>query len=110
MKLTFDDIPKAVEMLIQETVSLKEMVAELKNQCANKPDDSPLDIEEAAGFLNLAIPTVYSLVHRRQLSFMKRAKKLYFYKKDLLDYLNAGRVKTQSEIEMDAFECLKTKK
>lgn len=107
MKLSFDDIPKAVEILIQETLALKEMVSELRSQHTDQPDDFPLDIQEAARFLNLAIPTMYSLVHKRKIIFMKRGKKLYFYKKDLHDYLNAGRVKTHKEIDRDAFECLK---
>jgi len=52
--------------------------------------------------LNLSIPTVYSKVSRNELPVMKRGKRLYFSKLELLEYLKGGRKKSVAEIEAEA--------
>lgn len=74
----------------------------------NTPDQAPeapdklLTIDEASIFLRLAKPTIYSMCSRGKIPYMKRAKKLYFSKDELMIYLKAGRVRTNTEIEADA--------
>jgi excisionase family DNA binding protein len=71
----------------------------------NAPCDTPeqlLTIQEAASYLNLSIPTVYSKVSRNELPVMKRGKRLYFSKLELLEYLKGGRKKSVAEIEAEA--------
>jgi len=65
-----------------------------------------LTIKQAAEFLNLSVPTVYSKVSRGELPVMKRSKRLYFSKAELLDYIKGGRKKTNSEIESEALQSL----
>lgn len=69
-----------------------------------------LNIQEAAKFLNLAVPTIYSKVNRREIPFIKRSKKLYFSKEELTDYLKKGRVKTNEELLSEAHTFIKRKK
>jgi excisionase family DNA binding protein len=52
--------------------------------------------------LGLSAPTMYSKVSRGELPVMKRGNRLYFSKKELLEYLKAGRKKTNAEIEAEA--------
>jgi excisionase family DNA binding protein len=64
-----------------------------------KPEQPELmTIDEASSFLRLAKPTVYTLCSRGKLPYMKRAKKLYFYRSELLDYLRFGRAKAAYEL------------
>jgi excisionase family DNA binding protein len=63
-----------------------------------------LTVQEAANYLNLSVPTIYSKVHNGELPVMKRTKRLYFSNKELLEYLKAGRIKTNSELEKEAAE------
>ena len=65
-------------------------------------NDSFLTVQEAADFLNLTTPTIYSKVSRGELPFMKRSKRLYFSKEELLNYVKAGRQQTNAEIESEA--------
>jgi excisionase family DNA binding protein len=60
-----------------------------------------MTIDEACLFLNLAKPTIYSLTSKRKIPFIKKGKKLYFKKMDLEAWLNEGKKKTFSEIEME---------
>ncbi|MFK2818990.1 helix-turn-helix domain-containing protein [Flavobacteriaceae sp. LMIT009] len=66
-----------------------------------------LDINEASAFLNLAVSTIYSKVSKKELPYMKRGKRLYFSKTELLDYIKGGRKQTVSEIETEVHSYLK---
>jgi len=59
-------------------------------------------IQEAAKFLSLTVPTIYSKVSKGELPVMKRSKRLYFSRTELLEYLKAGRKKTLAEIASEA--------
>jgi excisionase family DNA binding protein len=69
-----------------------------------------LNIQQAAKFLNLSVPTVYTKVSQKELPFMKRSKRLYFSKQELIQYLKKGRRKTKEEIEAEAVNSLKKRK
>jgi len=64
--------------------------------------DQLLTIHEAAEFLSLTVPTMYSKVSKGELPVMKRSKRLYFSRNELLEYLKAGRKKSNAEIEQEA--------
>ncbi len=68
----------------------------LKNSClsaptATKGDLDLLTVEQAAEFLHLSVPTIYGLISKGEIPVMKRSKRCYFTKADLLDYLKHGR-------------------
>lgn len=65
-------------------------------------EDEFLTTEETAKFLSLAVSTIYALNHKGELPVMKRGKRCYFSKKELLDYLRKGRSKTLKETEEEA--------
>jgi excisionase family DNA binding protein len=66
-----------------------------------------LTVQEAAAFLNLAVPTVYALCSRREIPHIKKRKRLYFAKAELLAWLQAGKQKTNTEIQAEAGNYLK---
>lgn len=68
----------------------------------NEPKDELLTVQEAAQFLKLTVPTIYSKVSRNELPVMKKGKRLYFSQKELLEYLQTGRKKTNTEIAAEA--------
>lgn len=79
----------------------------LKNntQESKTPTEQPeqlLTVQEAAQFLNLTVPTIYSKVSKGELPVMKRSKRLYFSSTELMEYLKEGRKKSNAEIEAEA--------
>lgn len=72
--------------------------------------DQLLTIQQAADFLHLSVPTLYSKVSKRELPNMKRGKRLYFSQNELVEYLKQGRKKTTGEIEAEAEAYLSNKK
>lgn len=101
-KITFDQLPKAVMMLIKEVSDLKSLLLEKRDQQASEIQEQPLTVPEAAKFLNLSVATIYSKVSKSELPVLKRGKRLYFSNTELMDYLKAGRKKSNREIDAEA--------
>lgn len=70
----------------------------------SKQDDQHLTVKEAASFLNITVPTLYSKNSRGELPSCKPqgSKRLFFLKSDLIEYLKQGRRKTTFEIKTEA--------
>ncbi len=66
------------------------------------PPEQLLTVQELAKFLSLSVPTIYSKVSKGELPTMKRGKRLYFSRTELMDYLKAGRKKSNTDIEAEA--------
>ncbi|MDP8217633.1 MAG: helix-turn-helix domain-containing protein [Candidatus Theseobacter exili] len=109
--LTFDRLPEAVTMLTKEVSELKKLL--LNNNNKQQSIESPeqlLTVQEAAQFLNLTVPTIYSKVSKGELPVMKRSKRLYFSSIQLLDYIKKGAKKSNAEIEAEAERYLSNSK
>jgi len=94
-------IPEIRQLFRQEL----ETYFEANKQPEQTPTDQPeqlLTIQEAAEFLSLTVPTMYSKVSKGELPVMKRSKRLYFSRTELLEYLKDGRKKSNAEIEQEA--------
>ena len=100
--LTFDQLPKAVTMLTKEVSELKRLLIEKQERPTTDQPEQLLTIQEAAEFLSLTVPTMYSKVSKGELPVMKRSKRLYFSRTELLDYLKDGRKKSNAEVEQEA--------
>lgn len=70
--------------------------------------EEPLTVQDAAHFLSLSVPTIYSKVSKGELPVMKRSKRLYFSTVDLMEYLKEGRRSTNQEIERKANDYLQS--
>lgn len=95
--LTFEFLPQAVTMLTKEVSELKRLIISKQEQPQVDDVKQLLSIDEAADFLGLSKPTIYSKCSRGELPYMKRSKRLYFSRTELIDYIKAGRVKTNEE-------------
>ena len=106
--LTFENLPEAVTQLRIDIGEIKRLLLEKSNEHLETPQ--LLTIQQAAEFLNLSVPTLYGYVHRSAIPVMKKSKRLYFSKKELFEFVKAGRKKTVSEITAEADTYLKEKK
>ncbi len=73
-------------------------------------EDQLLTIQEAAEILNLSVPTIYGLVSKSEIPVCKKTRRLYFSKKELIDWIKSGRKKTNDEIETEANNRLSKRK
>ena len=99
---------ESIDARLSNIESLLHQFKELPIESATQSiEDEFLTTEEAAKFLSLTVSTIYALNHRRELPVMKRGKRCYFSKKELLDYLRKGRSKTLNETEEESLDLMK---
>ncbi len=72
-----------------------------KDQTRQSEADQLLTVQQAAEFLTLSVPTIYGLISKGAIPCMKRSKRVYFSKTELIHYLKQGKKKTVSEIEAE---------
>ena len=108
--LTFDQLPNAVQQLADKLENIEQLLKKRSDQPPPPPPEQLLTIQEAAKFLSLSVPTIYSKVSKGELPVMKRSKRLYFSRTELLQYLKAGRKKSNAEIEQEAEAYLNEKR
>lgn len=109
-QVTFEHLPKAVSNL-QETVNdIKNLLLQKGNNNNQPEADELLTVHQAADFLSLTAPTLYSLISKGEVPVMKRSKRCYFLKQDLINYLKEGRRKVPAEIATEASQYINQKK
>lgn len=69
---------------------------------AKEETDEILNVHQASKYLNLALPTIYSLVSKRTLTSYKRGKKLYFKRSELTQWVQSGKRTSISELQLKA--------
>ena len=94
--------PETLISSISERVTANILKAVRNEQPTTDQPEQPLIIDEVATLLHLTKPTVYSKVSKGELPVMKRGKRLYFSRTELLEYVKAGRKKSNAEIEQEA--------
>ena len=99
-QFTFEQLPQALSKLLAKVEGIEKLLQE--NSRPELKEDVLLTIEQAAEFLKLSIPTIYSLVSKRKVPANKKGKRLYFSKDELTGWIKSGRMQTMSELEQIA--------
>ena len=88
------------ESIEQQLKQLTAVVNELNRKIdgGQPTEEKPLNIDEAAKYLDVAKQTLYHLTSKRSIPHLKRGQKLYFLKADLDKWLQGHRKKTAQEI------------
>lgn len=89
---------------------LQEIKLTAKASQTEPEKDELLTVQDAAKFLSLSVPTIYGLISKGELPVMKRSKRCYFSKAELLNYLKQGRKTTIQETAQKANEYLTSKR
>ena len=100
-QVTFNNLPEAISRLLDKVSQIEGQLSKGFDS-TSKPQDELLTVHQTAEFLSLAVPTVYSMVSKGNIPYMKRSKRIYFSRSELLGYLKKGRRKTNSEIKAEA--------
>ena len=101
MEITWEQLPKTVGLLCDKISSFEKLLLEKTNPPQSESDEL-LTVQDTAKFLSLSVPTVYGLISKGELPVMKRSKRCYFSKIELINYLKQGRKKTNTEIQAEA--------
>ena len=91
--LSFDQLPKAVGELLTKVDYVISRLDEKKDADGSSPtqdDDQMMTMDEACQFIGKKRSTMYSLTSERRIPYRKRGNKLYFFKKELVDWIQSG--------------------
>jgi len=95
------------KIIIEMTISeLRVIIHDVVTQCLEqqqptvKEEVKLMTIQDAAHFLHLSVPTLYSKVSRGELKAAKNGKRLYFTKKGLMEHV-------QGKTNTNIFDCPK---
>ena len=91
--LSFDQLPKAVGELLTKVDYVISRLDEKKEADSSSPiqdDDQMMTMDEACQFIGKKRSTMYSLTSERRIPYRKRGNKLYFFKKELVEWIQSG--------------------
>jgi len=106
MTISFENLPDAVSQLHDKLNNIEKL---LLSRSSSVPQDSLLTIQEASELIKLSVHSIYGLVSKSKIPVSKKGKRLYFSKQELISWINTGRKKTTSEIQVEANGYLKSK-
>jgi len=92
----------SLEKLPGEFVDFRKEFREFKEEFLSNTrppqnlEDEILTADKAAFLLGVAVPTIYSYVQKNSIPYMRRSKRLYFSKQELMEWLKQGAVKEVS--------------
>ncbi|TKC09597.1 helix-turn-helix domain-containing protein [Pedobacter frigoris] len=101
----FEKLLEIVRRLFEKVEHIEEMLQDLKPK--DPQENELLTIQEAAEFLKVTVPALYTKVSRQEIPVSKPGKRLYFNKTDLKKWITASRKKTIMEIRKEAEERMK---
>ena len=82
--------------------SMREVMKERELKGSEAPTEQLYTAKDAAKLLDLTVPTIYNKANKGELPYMRRSKRIYFLREELIEYLKAGRKKSNAEIEWEA--------
>lgn len=101
-KLTFEQLPDAVAMLLEKVAHIETLLIDLSNGALG---DEMLTVEQAAKILDFSVSKMYKMSHNREIPIYKPSgKKVYFKRDDLLKYQSNNRIASMAEIEQEAID------
>ncbi|MDV3476715.1 hypothetical protein CMU98_14020 [Elizabethkingia anophelis] len=97
----FEELVGSIQKVVRE---------ELKNAqnfvVQPKEEEMLYSLEQVAKMLGISTKTMYSLNNRKEIGYSKFAGKCYYSKKDIIEAINQGRVKTKHEIQLEAINSI----
>lgn len=109
-ELTFNELPQAVTQLYNKLENIERLLLE-KSTTSQSKSDVWLDLSELVQYdpEKRTKPTFYGYIHRREIPFHKRGKKIIFLKSEIDNWLMQGRKKTLAETDKEAENYLSKK-
>ena len=103
-KLTFENLPEAVQLILEKLERLEKTLVSSPSQKEERKET--INISDASAILGLAKDTVYSKVCRGQIPAFKLGKKLLFNRKELEEYIETNKDQTKFHLKKMADEKL----
>ena len=98
MDVSFEHLPTMVAELLHRMERLETQLNSVGERTEIEVKDL-ISIEEAGQLVGLAKPTIYSLTSQQKIPFMKKGKKLYFSRKEIDQWIRAGKKSQVNDVD-----------
>lgn len=107
MEMKFEDIPQAVGELLRKMERIEDLLSEL--QSPSKDTEELLSIQQVSQLVHLQVPTLYAYVHKREIPFSKKGKRLYFSRSEIIEWIKQGKHNSVCEVHEQVEDFLNSK-
>ena len=107
--ITFEDLPKAMSWMMDKLNELDSKIDGLNNQNSNVSTEN---LKELCEYIpsHPAEQTVYGWTSCHQIPFHKRGKRIMFLKSEIDEWLHAGKIKSEKDLEDEASKFIRLKR
>ena len=103
MENPFETILNRIENIEKTMESINAKLSKINfNELTNEANNKMFNVEELCEYLHLARQTIYGMIGERRFPYYKNGKRLYFKKKEIDEWINKSRRKTNTEIQEEA--------
>ena len=91
--LSFDQLPSAVGELLTKVNTMMTRLDDIGQRIGNAPSENDhvlMDIREASTFVRKKVSSLYAYTSERRSPFYKRGNTLYFFKDQLIKWIESG--------------------
>lgn len=88
--IPFEQLPKAVGEILNKIDILISLVSSQQSSAKQEDAHIPLSMDEASRLLGKAASTIYALTSQKRIPYHKQGNKLYFFKDELLQWIETG--------------------
>ena len=105
MKINIEQLPEWVKLEIskEDLLAFAEKLRAISKRTEQPEEatvkDELLNFEEMCAFLGIAKSTGYQRIGRGEIPHFKKGRRLYFWKLELIEWIESGRRKTKEDLE-----------
>lgn len=110
--ITFEDLPKAMSWMMDKLDKLDSKIDGLNYAPQTQTADQWMNLKELCEYIpsHPAEQTVYGWTSCHQIPFHKRGKRIMFLKSEIDEWLHAGKIKSEKDLEDEASKFIRSKR
>lgn len=89
-KITFEQLPQAVSLLIEKVGQLADKVDEALGKATQQKGRRLLALDDVATLLGKSVSTIYAMTSEKRIPYHKRGNKLYFFEDEIIGWIEQG--------------------
>ena len=89
-KITFEQLPQAVSLLIEKVGQLADKVDEALGKVTQEKGRRLLALDDVAALLGKSASTIYAMTSEKRIPYRKRGNKLYFFEDEVMQWIEQG--------------------
>ena len=89
-KITFEQLPQAVSLLIEKVGQLADKVDEALGKATQQKGKRLLALDDVAALLGKSASTIYAMTSDKRIPYHKRGNKLYFFENEIIAWIEQG--------------------